>query len=174
MTESAESAADGLCMSCGLCCDGTFFGSVVVAKVEREKLDRVGLRIVEHDGALSMPQRCSALRGCLCAVYDDRPNACVQYECSLRKSVISGSTSVDHARANISRMRVLLGTIREAFDVPATTSIWEAILALEEPMTAEESTNAAREYAAGIDAVTELLKLGRDEFEPQFAGGGRR
>src|SRR4051812_21920425 len=95
------SAADALCMEGGLCCDGTFFGSVLIANSEREKLGRFGLAVVDQDGALQMSQRCSALRGCLCAIYDDRPKACAKYECSLRKSLGAGTTSADDARANV-------------------------------------------------------------------------
>src|SRR5262245_22448053 len=65
-----------LCKECGLCCDGTFYGTVAVAEAERERALRVGLRVVDEDGALRMPQPCSALRGHLCAVYEDRPSAC--------------------------------------------------------------------------------------------------
>jgi Fe-S-cluster containining protein len=162
-------------MDCGLCCDGTLFGSVVVAAEEREKLGRIGLRIVDRDGALQMSQGCSALRGCLCSVYADRPGACVRYECEQRKSVIAGTTSEGQARGNVARMRTLLATIREAFDLPATTSVWEAILALEASVSYEQATAAARKkYDTGIDAVTELLTLGRTAFEPAFAGGGGR
>src|SRR5687767_1431090 len=46
--------ADAVCMQCGLCCDGTFFGSVAVEAHERDKLGRVGLRVVEDNGSLSM------------------------------------------------------------------------------------------------------------------------
>jgi uncharacterized protein len=166
-------------MDCGLCCDGTFYGSVVVAGDERERLGRIGLRVIQHErtsgtsGTLSMPQPCAALRGCLCAVYGDRPGACAAYECLLRKSVASGAQSLDDARAKVAEMRRLLATIREGFDCPPETSIWEKILSLEEP-TPEGAAVAARHYASAIDAVGALLELGREHFEPRFAGGGAR
>lgn len=170
----SERDADDLCTECGLCCDGTFFGSVLVATTERERLERVGLRIVDADGARSMAQPCSALRGCLCAVYRDRPTACVQYQCLLRKRVVAGEVPLADARTTVAHMRALLATIRKAFALPGTTSIWEAILALEEPEMFEGDDDAAYVYAAGIDAVAELLRLGRASFEPAFAGGGGR
>jgi len=161
-------------MQCGLCCDGTFFGSVVVAESERPRLDRVGLRIVDQDGSPSMPQPCGALRGCLCAAYADRPTACAEYQCSLRKAVSAGEKSLEAALADVAKMHSLLTTIREAFDCPPSTSIWERILALEEPTTAEGRDVAVRDYAGAIDAVSRLLELGRSTFEPRFAGGGSR
>jgi Fe-S-cluster containining protein len=165
---------DVLCMDCGLCCDGTFYGSVVVAMDERERLGRVGLPVIQHEAVLSMPQPCGALRGCLCSVYADRPSACAAYECMLRKSVAAGECSLDDARSKVATMRRLLATIREGFECPPETSIWQKILSLEEPTSPEEAAIAARDYAAAIDAVGALLELGRAAFEPRFAGGGAR
>lgn len=168
-----KAAADALCMECGLCCDGTFFGSVVVDEAERDRLGRVGLRIVESDGRPVMPQPCSALRGCLCDAYADRPKACRDYECSLRTSVVGGLTTEGDARASVARMRALLAVIRGAFDLPSG-SIWEAILALEEPEPVDPMSPAGRKLDAGVAAMAELLSLAREVFEPRFAGGGRR
>jgi Fe-S-cluster containining protein len=170
----ALAAANALCMQCGMCCNGTFFGSVVVAHEEAAGLRRVGLPVLEREGALSMPQPCSALQGCLCSVYGDRPSACALYECSLRKAVSAGGCSLEDALAKVARMRELLAAIREAFDCPETTSIWERILSLEEPTTPEGASVAARDYAGAIAAVGELLEVGRTHFEPRFAGGGSR
>jgi uncharacterized protein len=161
-------------MQCGLCCDGTFFGSVVVASDESARLERVGLRVLRNGEETALAQPCVALRGCLCSVYADRPAACARYECQLRKRVSSGDVSLDDALAKVATMRALLTTIREAFDAPPSTSIWERILALEEPETTEDKALALRDYGAAIAAVGELLELGRAEFEPRFAGGGSR
>jgi Fe-S-cluster containining protein len=166
--------ANALCMQCGLCCDGTFYGSVVVAENERARLEHVGLRIVQGDGATAMPQPCSALRGCLCAVYEERPTSCAAYECLLRKDVSAGARSMDEAIAAVTQMRELLTTIRTAFECPPPMSIWERILAMEEPKTPEDAAVASRKYAGAIAAVGELLALGRARFEPRFAGGGSR
>ncbi len=172
--EAAERDSDALCTRCGLCCDGTFYGSVVIAAPERERLKRVGLRVVESDGGLAMPQPCSALGGSLCAVYETRPDACARYECTLRKRVRAGESTLEDAERTVARMRELLSSIRAAFDCPDATSIWERILALEEPATAEQGAVVARDYAAAIDAVGTLLELGREHFEPRFAGGASR
>lgn len=161
-------------MQCGLCCDGTFYGSVVVREDERPRLERVGLRIVHGDGATTMPQPCSALRGCLCAVYEERPTACAAYECLLRKNVSIGARGMGEAIAVVTQMRGLLASIRTAFECPASMSIWARILAMEEPKTPEDAALASRKYAGAIAAVGALLALGRAELEPRFAGGGSR
>lgn len=175
--------ANVLCTQCGLCCDGTFYGSVVVAEGEGgeglggevPRLERIGLRIVRDDaGTPAMPQPCSALRDRLCAVYSDRPKACGDYQCLLRKKLAASECTFVDAVADVKRMRELLATIRVAFECPDTMSIWERILAMEEPTTPEAALEASRKYAAGIAAVGELLAVGRASFEPRFAGGGAR
>ena len=161
-------------MECGLCCDGTFFGSVIVAPEERERLGRVGLRVVDGEGGLVMPQRCSALRGSVCSAYAERPKACREYECSLRESFLASSTSEEAARVSLARMHVLLATIRRAFDLPQGTSIREAIVMISEPASVDPMSPAGQKLDEGIKAVSELLELARAVFEPAFAGGGRR
>lgn len=160
-------------MACGLCCDGTLFGSVVVQQDERERLRRVGLRVVEQDGTFAINQRCAKLAGCLCAIYAERPAACARYECTLRKRVVAGATTEAAGRADIARMRMLLAKLGESFGVPASAdvSVWEALLALEEATALPADAEARRRQDAGLDALTELLALGRSTFEPEFSGG---
>ena len=160
-------------MECGLCCDGTLFGSVRIDAGERERLTRVHLRVVDKGGELSIAQRCTALVGCLCSLYADRPRACAQYECSLRKSVLAGTKTEAEGRADIARMRALLKVIGDAFDVPASldVSVWDTLLTLEEPVEFPDDDEATRRHDAGVDALTDLLALGRSAFEPSFSGG---
>ena len=176
MAYSTGVSADGdaLCTDCGLCCDGTFYGSVVVRAEETERLARVGLPVLQNDGACSMAQPCTALRGHLCNAYADRPSACAGYECELRKKVNDGACSLEEAREQIAGMRALLVTIRDGFEIPERGSIWEKILTLEEPATPEAAAIAVVRYGPAIAAVGQLLTLGRAAFEPRFAGGGTR
>jgi Fe-S-cluster containining protein len=163
-----------LCTDCGLCCDGTFFGSVVIAPEETERLGRVGLRVLQSEGSCTMAQPCSALRGRLCDAYAERPTACATYECQLTKRVSAGTCSLEEARSKVAAARALLATIREGFEIPAGGSIWTTILSLEEPTTREGAVAALARYGPAIDAVGALVQLGAAEFEPSFAGGGKR
>lgn len=171
-------SADSLCLSCGICCDGTLYGSVVLEPAERERVERVGLRVLVsvrqgQEPELTMPQPCSALRGVLCSVYEDRPASCARYECSLRRGVAAGAPLAE-ALVTVGRMHELLAIIRAGFECEPGASIWERILAMESPTTPAEEQAAARRYGPAIEAVGELLGLGRSAFEPRFAGGGRR
>ena len=170
------SEANALCMQCGLCCDGTFYGSVVIEDAELPRLARVGLRVIRdvESGVATMAQPCSALQGCLCAVYEERPAACARYECSLRKKLAVDGCTLDAALACVSQMRALLVRIRVGLECPESLSIWERILQMDDPTTPEEAAAASQRYGDAITAVGELLALGRASFEPRFAGGGTR
>lgn len=158
------SAADELCMSCGLCCDGTFFGSVVIDDGERSRVDRIGLRVVDREGRLVMPEPCSALAGTLCSVYADRPQACRAYECSLRRRVCAGETTYEVARERVEKLRSLIKTVRRAFDLPEG-SLWDALVAIEDPIEPEPMSPAGRKFDAGLAAVAELLTVSRAVFD---------
>jgi hypothetical protein len=169
--QTPSSAADRVCMRCALCCDGTLFGSVVVADAERERLGRVGLRVVQTDRGATLEQPCSALRGTHCGVYAERPSACARYACLLRRGVEARLIGEDDALAKVARMHALVATLREAFEAPAGSSLWARIMALEEPEGADAAREAAARYADAIAAVGELLELARRSFEPKFSGG---
>lgn len=170
----AREASETLCKECGLCCDGTFFGSVVIASDETERLARRGLRVLQNEGTCTMAQPCSALSGHLCDAYADRPTACRTYECLLTKRVSAGACTLEEARATIASARALLATIRAGFEMPEGGSIWTTILDLEEPTTREGAAAALAKYGPAIDAVGALVQLGAAKFEPSFAGGGKR
>ena len=165
--------AEALCVSCGLCCDGTLYGSVAVEEGEAPRLQRMGLTVVAGDGQTTMPQPCGALRGCLCAVYADRPSACARYECALRKDVRAGARGLAEGLAAVARVRALLGAVREDLGLDPAASVWASIVALDAPRTAEEEQAWARAHAGAISAVVELVTLVRGVFDAGFGGGGR-
>jgi Fe-S-cluster containining protein len=160
-----------LCGSCGLCCDGTLYGSVSIDASEVPRLERGGLSVVRRDALATMPQPCSALRGCLCSVYADRPSACARYECALLKQVDAGSRSLAEALAAVARVKSLLGIVRADLEIDPHGSVWEAILALEAPKTAEEERAWALRHAGALQAVVELVEVVRADFDARFGGG---
>jgi Fe-S-cluster containining protein len=170
---SAEDDASALCTRCALCCDGTLYGSVVLEPAEAPQLERVGLRVLAAD-APTLPLRCAALSGALCSIYADRPSACARYACELRRDVLAASRGLDEALATVARVRALVDTLRSDLGLDPERSIWEGILALEAPSSAEEELAWARRHARALAAVTDLVTLVRSAIDPRFAGGGPR
>jgi len=103
---STDSVVAMLCPNCALCCNGVLFKDVELQKGDNvEKLKDLGLPISNsRSKILRFPQPCTALNGCHCRVYADRPLRCRQFECALFKSVAVGGTEVE----------VALGVIRDA------------------------------------------------------------
>lgn len=172
--------ATALCTDCGLCCDGTLYGRVLLGTdttlpdAEEERLIRRGLRVLRDSpgGSCELEQPCIALRGALCDVYDDRPSACARYACSLRRAVDRGTIPFAEAKSAVSNARDLVGSIRLDLALPANTSIWQGIEALARPESAVEEAAWASAHAASLRAVHDLLVLIRSRFEPKFAGAG--
>lgn len=108
--ESNESIPQRLCLTCGVCCDGTLFKDVELRpEDDPEKLKRAGLRLMNPHSELRTPrlrQPCAALgTDCLCRIYADRPTYCRQFECLLLKSVMAGRTEIPAARRVIRTAR---------------------------------------------------------------------
>ena len=106
-----------LCLTCGLCCDGTLFSSVPIDKPEAARLKG---RVSFVRGGGSMKQPCRALDGSSCRVYEDRPATCRKFRCLALWQVESGEVSEGDAQAFIAevftRRRRLAETMRMEHD----------------------------------------------------------
>lgn len=91
-----------LCLSCGLCCDGTMFENVELGPGEAERLEgRVSL---SADRKL-LRQGCRALEGCKCGVYEDRPQKCREFSCVILSSLEAGNITEEEAREGVAEAR---------------------------------------------------------------------
>lgn len=93
------SSLSTLCLHCGMCCDGTLFTQVPLQPGEAEVLRQRGLPLADReDGAPVLPQRCAALDGLCCTVYEARPEACRRYRCQLFNALAEGEVSLEEAK----------------------------------------------------------------------------
>jgi uncharacterized protein len=75
---------DRLCLSCGLCCDGTLFKSVGIEKdddIEGCKARGIDFRLSENLSMFFQP--CAAHKNGCCKIYSYRPIACQKYKCAV-------------------------------------------------------------------------------------------
>ena len=93
-----------LCLDCGLCCDGTLFHAVPIA---REEAERLGARVRLTADGKELLQSCRALEGCRCGVYEDRPSTCRQYRCLVLTAFESGQLDEKKARAALQEIFAL-------------------------------------------------------------------
>lgn len=98
-------ATGDLCLSCGLCCDGSLFWAVPIERGENVPMP------LDPDGRLRQP--CSCFDGA-CTVYPDRPSACRTFDCRVLKTVQAGRRDLAWARGQIAGMRRVLAALDAA------------------------------------------------------------
>lgn len=130
-------AGHSLCLSCGICCDGTLFSNAPVNAAEPIKeFRRMGLPIEQSAaGRFSWPLPCSQFNNGKCQIYDSsipKPRTCSAFRCSLLRNVETRKTALPDARRIVqsalrmrSRIRSLWG--KHCPDIPLTPPMINAI-----------------------------------------------
>ncbi|MDQ8185375.1 YkgJ family cysteine cluster protein [Pelagicoccus sp. SDUM812002] len=99
-------AAEKLCLSCGMCCDGSLFDNVRLGGDEDpEYFKTLGLPVKRSRAKLPIAfvrQPCPALCGdCTCRIYEDRPHQCRSFECGVFKDASSGKITYESAHRSV-------------------------------------------------------------------------
>ncbi len=112
-----------LCLKCGLCCNGALFRDVELGvRDDAEGLKRAGLRpgrkrSSDNTGSFRLPQPCRALGDdCHCAVYEDRPGHCRDFECLLFGEVAEERIRLATAQRIARRARRLFDEAQNLID----------------------------------------------------------
>jgi hypothetical protein len=100
-----------LCENCGLCCDGTFFAHV---EVTPQELAPISTRVTLSDDWSLLLQPCSALEGCRCSVYANRPRICRAYRCTVLVDLEAGRVTEREARAALDTVFALRARLAAA------------------------------------------------------------
>ncbi|MBK9756037.1 MAG: YkgJ family cysteine cluster protein [Nannocystis sp.] len=104
-----------LCTSCGLCCDGNLFTQVPLLADEVALLRRRGLPLLARGDRLPVvEQRCAALAGSCCTIYDERPQGCRGYRCMLHAALAADEVGLEEALAVVVQTQALLGALADA------------------------------------------------------------
>ena len=96
-----------LCQACGLCCDGSLFSRVPLGPTEQVPALKLAV-VTNAQGGRHVPQRCAALEGTMCQVYQERPLACRRYECLLFGALREGEVSLPEALQVVERAQSLV------------------------------------------------------------------
>lgn len=96
---------EDLCLSCGLCCDGSLFWAVPVVEGEHVPSS------LDSDGRLRQP--CACFSGA-CNIYADRPAACRSFNCRVLQTVQAGRRDDAWALEQIAGMRRVLAALDAA------------------------------------------------------------
>jgi uncharacterized protein len=172
---SHPAGSDGLCLACGLCCNGAIFANLQLQPGDNaERLRSLGLTVSAARGPRQPPhltQPCAALEGCRCRIYGERPEYCRQFECVLLKSVKAGRTPrgealriIATARQRAERIR---GLLRELGDADERVALSVRFRRTTTRLKAEEvSKKTAETYGELTLAVHDLNLLVHEMFYP--------
>ena len=105
---AAETPQQTLCLSCGICCEGTLFSH---AKLETADtllpLRAIGIAVETNQAGQYFTLPCPAHRDGCCQTYAVRPAICWTYRCKLLKKYESGASSWAEAQQRIGRVQML-------------------------------------------------------------------
>jgi hypothetical protein len=109
---AALSDAAKLCLSCGLCCDGTLSRDApLVEPGDLAIATRQRLRVLPDAGVFEL--KCSRLDGARCEVFPDRPSICGSFECALLARHRTEGGPLEEKLEAIRRTKELLAMLRE-------------------------------------------------------------
>ncbi len=104
--EEFNLAASRLCVTCGMCCDGTLFHIVRMQPSDSVgALNVLGLKLKKKKGQNCIEQPCSMLKQQQCSIYAGRPERCRLFECELLKRLAEGTITEANAAITISEAR---------------------------------------------------------------------
>ena len=104
-----------MCLSCGLCCDGSLYEIVGLYPDEVPVMTRLGLPIRQHGDDAFMTLGCAALDHTACTIYPERPRRCARFVCNLLAALNVGEVSLSEAHATVTMAKELEGPQREQF-----------------------------------------------------------
>ncbi|MCX7676679.1 MAG: YkgJ family cysteine cluster protein [Alteraurantiacibacter sp.] len=99
---SSLPADNGLCLSCGMCCDNTLFGRVVVSRWEAARLRLRGVKVIRYaDGERSFAQPCPRFGASGCGIYKTRPHTCRAYVCETVRALQAREITLAEAQDRV-------------------------------------------------------------------------
>lgn len=103
-------SAEELCLSCGMCCDGSLFDNVHLAP-EEDSEAYASMELPVKWSRAKVPkaffrQPCRALCDDMtCRVYSERPSQCRRFECGVFKACSLGALSYEKAARLVGRAK---------------------------------------------------------------------
>lgn len=160
-----------LCLSCGICCDGTIFGKVPLQpEDELPPLQSAGIAIETKGDKKFFKLGCAAHRQNCCQVYHHRPANCRKYRCALLKKYESGDVSREDAQQKVERARELKKIFLAEFEKTLPGHGWMSLPAILKivPENRELKNDPAllKKWGATLLCLSALLDYVQTHFQP--------
>ena len=101
----SDAERSGLCLSCGLCCQGVLHDLVPLEDDELERAARLRLPLLESPLRLAFRLPCPRLEQRRCTVYAERPKTCASYACGVLEAFGAGEIDEPTALSRIERVK---------------------------------------------------------------------
>ncbi len=148
---TTDDALSQLCLRCGLCCDGNLFTQVPLAAAEVADARRRGLTIAARpDGGDALRQRCDALTGTRCKIYDERPASCRRYHCMLHAALAADEVSLASALALVDEAHARLTALAAELPADADAAMQRARRAVRDGLATDAAREALQRAAAHL------------------------
>lgn len=167
-----------LCITCGLCCNGTLFNYAGLEEHEFEQVVRLGMKPADDDDKTFFSLPCPQLDGTKCSCYGDRPAVCGDFMCALVGTLTSGEMSLEETQHVVGRTKEISNDLRtqlrEVTGGGPELSIYELTRLLNDVMKKSGDEPAfRREHGALFLGLASLNLTLRSHFLPNDAEGGR-
>lgn len=150
-----------ICLSCGLCCDGTLFGATDIDQDDARVALEQSHAIFLTDGSVVRAQQpCPALYQGSCSIYEQRPSVCRSFECALLIQVTNGRTSEQEALDIIAATKALRDNTRRQLEsvlAPPDLSALQVALGEIKVQEHHDAHRAAQPIAAMVASVGDRL-----------------
>jgi Fe-S-cluster containining protein len=174
MSEVAtDGELQGLCVVCGLCCDGSLFERIEVRPAD---LVRLGSRNPTAavasplaDGSVHatpdrLPLPCgflgrspeSADVASACTVYADRPECCAKFRCALLESLSRGEREYRECVRLVDEARRRVRHLRQSLDLAHDAPLWSGTGKRLDDMGALDDASSRRGHAKALMDAAEL------------------
>jgi Fe-S-cluster containining protein len=159
---------EDLCLSCGMCCDGTLYDFVKLEPGDDvQKLKELGLPVAVSRGKVPVArvsQPCAGLcANRTCGVYSVRPRQCAIFECGVLKDLKAGRVSFAAALRQVKTTRRLSDRVRrllrELGDADERRALGERFHRTSERLEAGGIDDSAKAKFADLSLAVHRLKL---------------
>ncbi len=119
-----------ICKACGMCCDGTLYLYVTLTDDEVSQLAKYEALVLstKHEQP-TFAEPCVLHEAAGCSAYEDRPDACRRYLCTLLCDVERDELTVDEALLIVEEARARVDIVKELVPLepgmPLAISIWD-------------------------------------------------
>lgn len=116
--DGIDAVISQLCVDCGMCCNGVLFHQVRLQPKDSAKaLTSLGFRLKRKQGQMVFEQPCQAWKQEGCAVYEDRPCRCRQFECRQVCGLRDGLITEDQASSAVQEAKSLVAKLQESLEI---------------------------------------------------------